>query len=52
MKEFETKIIDIIDRTPTVKSFRMEYSESGNYKAGQFLMLTQLKIYKWIPSVF
>ena len=40
MKEFETKIIDIIDRTPTVKSFRMEYSESGNYKAGQFLMLT------------
>lgn len=39
MAEFKTKIIDIIQRTPTVKSFRLA-TKNIPYKAGQYLLVT------------
>ncbi|MCK4905718.1 FAD-dependent oxidoreductase [bacterium] len=37
---FETKIIDIIQRTHDVKSFRFKTEESVNFKPGQFFFVT------------
>lgn len=40
MIEFETKIKDIIQRTPDVKSFRLEAEKDIYFKAGQFFIVT------------
>ena len=40
MYEFNSKIIDIIQRTPSVKSFRFEIPEEMDYLPGQYLALT------------
>lgn len=39
-KEFETKVIDIIQRTHDIKSFRFAVSEDINFKPGQFFVVT------------
>jgi ferredoxin-NADP reductase len=38
--KFETKIIEIIPRTPNVKSFRFDRPSYFEYKAGQFMFVT------------
>jgi glycine betaine catabolism B len=38
--EFETEIVDIIQRTHDVKSFRLKPAEGTDFKAGQFFSLT------------
>jgi ferredoxin-NADP reductase len=40
IKEFETKVIDVIQRTHDIKSFRFAVSEEINFKPGQFFVLT------------
>ena len=40
VKEFETKIIDVIQRTHNIKSFRFAVPEEINFKPGQFFVLT------------
>lgn len=40
IKEFETKVINIIQRTHDVKSFRFEAKEEINFKPGQFFVIT------------
>lgn len=40
MIEFETKILDIIQRTPSVKSFRLSATEEAIFKPGQFFTVT------------
>ncbi len=37
---FETKVLDIIQRTPNVKSFRFEPVERVDFKPGQFFFVT------------
>jgi len=37
---FDTKVIEIIKRSPDVKSFRFELKESMDFKPGQFLSVT------------
>jgi len=37
---FETKFIDIIERTPNVKSFRFEVKDDISFKPGQFFLVT------------
>src|SRR3989338_5218155 len=44
IKEFETIVIDIIQRTHDIKSFRFAIPEQINFKPGQFFVLT-IKIY-------
>lgn len=44
IKEFETIVIDIIQRTHDIKSFRFTIPEEINFKPGQFFVLT-IKIY-------
>jgi len=39
MVEFETKIKEIIRRTPDAKSFRMEAKENLSFKPGQFFLM-------------
>ncbi|MBN3039471.1 MAG: FAD-dependent oxidoreductase [Candidatus Omnitrophica bacterium] len=38
--EFETKLIEVISRTDSTKSFRFEVGQELNFKAGQFFFLT------------
>ncbi len=38
--EFETKVKEIVSRTPNVKSFRFPRPPSFDYKAGQFMFIT------------
>ncbi len=38
--QFETRLIDIIQRTPDVKSFRFETKEAVLFKPGQFFLVT------------
>ena len=38
--EFETRVKEIIPRTPNVKSFRFEIKEDIDFKAGQFFFVT------------
>ena len=40
MVEFETEVLDIIQRTPTVKSFRFKIKQNVDFKAGQFFFVT------------
>ena len=40
MVEFETEVSDIIQRTPTVKSFRFKIKKDVDFKAGQFFFAT------------
>ena len=40
IKEFETKVIDVIQRTHDIKSFRFAVPEEINFKPGQFFVLT------------
>ena len=40
MEIFETRVIDVIKRTPGVKSFRFNSKEGVNFKAGQFFFVT------------
>lgn len=40
MIEFETEVLDVIKRTPTVKSFRFKVGEQTAFKAGQFFFVT------------
>ncbi|MFN3480595.1 MAG: ferredoxin--NADP reductase [Thermodesulfovibrionales bacterium] len=40
IKEFETKVINIIQRTHDIKSFRFEVKEEISFKPGQFFVLT------------
>lgn len=40
MIEFETKIIDVVQRTYNVKSFRVKRNDGLNFKPGQFLSVT------------
>ncbi len=40
INEFETKVIEIIQRTGDVKSFRFAVPEEINFKPGQFFVLT------------
>jgi ferredoxin-NADP reductase len=40
MYEFDAKIVEIIQRTPTVKSFRFEVPENITFIPGQYLTLT------------
>ena len=39
MVEFETEVLDIIPRTPNVKSFRFGIKEGVNFKPGQFFFV-------------
>ncbi|MFH1239176.1 MAG: FAD-dependent oxidoreductase [bacterium] len=39
MIEFETEVLDIIQRTHDVKSFRFKLKENADFKAGQFFCL-------------
>ncbi|MCW8802173.1 MAG: FAD-binding oxidoreductase, partial [Candidatus Bathyarchaeota archaeon] len=36
---FKTEVIDIIQRTPNVKSYRFSRPDSFEYKAGQYLII-------------
>jgi len=38
--EFETEVLEIIQRTPDVKSFRFKIKEEINFKPGQFFWVT------------
>jgi len=40
MVEFETKILEVIQRTYNVKSFRFEKKKEADFKAGQFFFVT------------
>lgn len=40
VKEFETKVIDVIQRTHDIKSFRFAVPEEVNFRPGQFFVLT------------
>jgi ferredoxin-NADP reductase len=40
LKEFETKVIDIIQRTHDIKSFRFSLPDDITFKPGQFFFLT------------
>jgi len=40
MIEFDTKILEIIQRTPSVKSFRFNTVKEAHFKPGQFFTLT------------
>ncbi|MBI5213700.1 MAG: FAD-dependent oxidoreductase [Nitrospirae bacterium] len=40
IKEFETKVIEIMQRTDDVKSFRFAVSDDIDFKPGQFFMVT------------
>jgi ferredoxin-NADP reductase len=40
MIEFETEVLDIIQRTPSVKSFRFKASQDIDFKAGQFFVVS------------
>ena len=40
IKEFETKVIDVIQRTHDIKSFRFAVPEEINFKPGQFFVST------------
>ena len=40
MIEFETKVIDVIERSPGVKSFRFEAKKEVAFKPGQFFFVT------------
>src|SRR4030065_2752756 len=40
VKEFETKVIDIIQRTHDIKSFRFTLPDDITFKPGQFFFLT------------
>ena len=40
MIEFDTEVLDVIKRTPTVKSFRFKSSDDAEFKAGQFFFVT------------
>lgn len=40
VKEFETKVIDVIQRTHDIKSFRFAVPEEINFRPGQFFVLT------------
>lgn len=40
MLEFESKVIDVIQRLPGVKSFRFATEDNVNFKPGQFFMVT------------
>jgi len=40
VKEFETEVIEIIQRTHDIKSFRFAIPEEINFKPGQFFVLT------------
>jgi len=40
MIEFEAKILDVIQRTPDVKSFRLSAAEEARFKPGQFFTVT------------
>jgi len=40
MIEFETEVLDIIQRTPNVKSFRFRTKEDVGFKPGQFFFVT------------
>ena len=40
MVEFQTRVIDVIERTNTVKSFRFGEKSGENFKPGQFFSLT------------
>ena len=40
MVDFETRFTEIIERTPSVKSFRLETGKAEAFKAGQFFQLT------------
>ena len=40
MIEFETEVLDIIPRTPGVKSFRFKIKEDAGFKPGQFFFVT------------
>lgn len=40
MVELDTRIIDIIPRTPSVKSFRLDSRGKTDYKAGQFMQVS------------
>lgn len=40
MKTLETRIIEVIQRTHDVKSFRLEVKENIDFKAGQFFFIT------------
>ncbi len=40
MVDFETEVIDIIQRTNTVKSFRFKIKENMHFKPGQFFFVT------------
>ena len=39
MEALETKIVEVIVRTPTIKSFRFAVPDGTNFKPGQFLQL-------------
>lgn len=39
-KEFETNVIDIIQRTHDIKSFRFSCPEDADFKPGQFFIIT------------
>lgn len=40
MIEFESELLDVIPRTPNVKSFRFKAKEDIDFKAGQFFLVT------------
>jgi len=40
VKEFETKVIDIVQRTPDIKSFRFAIPEDITFKPGQYFVVT------------
>ena len=40
MIEFETRVLDVIERTHDGKSFRFEIKEDADYKPGQFFLVT------------
>jgi len=40
MAEFETEVIDVITRTPNVKSFRFKVKGKAEFKAGQYFFVT------------
>ena len=40
MIEFETELLDVIERAPRVKSFRFKIREAVNFKPGQFFFVT------------
>ena len=39
MIQFETEVIDIVERTPGVKSFRFKKDRGPDFKPGQFFFV-------------